>query len=285
MTKVFTGILFLAFISLRLMGQDQVFQSHSINQVFKNAKNDNKGVFVLFGTTHCGWAFMEFHELANDSSLTSYIKDGFVCLGYGDKEVTSAKKFFTDYPGLSELHLKEKEFETVLTNSFVSPNYFFFNKNGDISFINHGMKKPNKVLKYAQHVDAGKTKTPFLFALKFNNGMYPKNKKSYKMLSLTVKAYLLKQNENVVDYQKPLELEVFNYTKANAEQAKQNIENSFKYGDYYFNCFLASVIYKQTGDNEQAKLYANKCLNDFPKYFKSKREHTDNLMKLILEQD
>ena len=178
----------------------------------------------------------------------------------------------------------EDELESVLCNYFISPNYFFFNKNGEIAYINSAPKNPKKILKYAKSVNKDKVKTPFLFRFKFNNNMYPKDKFTYKMLSHCLNAYVLMDVPTNLNYKNDSiwDLTDFKFDSNKLEKAKAEIETSLKYNEYYFNCFLASLIYYKSNNYEKAEYYAKKRLNDFPMHWDDSKKLSDKLMKEIL---
>jgi hypothetical protein len=171
-------------------------------------------------------------------------------------------------------------------NYFIFPNYFFFNRNGEIVYINAAPKKPQKILKYATSVNNGKLKTPFLFAFKFNNKMYPKNKSTYRMLSHCLNAYVLMDVPSDINYKNDsiYSLKDFSYSEKNLEKAMSEIDLSLKNHEYYFNCFLAAMIYYKAENMEKAKFYSNKGLNDYPNHWDDSRKLSDKLMKDILNQ-
>ena len=114
-----------------------------------------------------------------------------------------------------------------------------------------------------------KTQTPFLFSTYFNNKMYPKNKDSLKMLSETMLAYHQLEIPDSLDYSraKSAKWEDFFLPKSNEVAALQYIERSFEYGDFYFNQFLAALIYDKTGNPEKAIFHAKNALSNYPKHW------------------
>ena len=259
------------------------FKPISIRDGLKLAKSENKNLFILFGTTHCGYSRHSYVELSNDKSCGDFINKNFISIGYGDSTVINGKEWYNSKTRL-QLNLIENELETVFCNYFVFPNYFFFNKKGEIVYINAAPKKSQKILKYAESTNNGKLKTPFLFGIKFNNKMYPKNKSTYKMLSHCLNAYVLMDVPHDIDYKNDsiYSLNDFKFAKKNLRKAKAEIELSIQNHEYYFNCFLAAMIYYQLNKLEKAKIYAKKGLNNYPKHWTDSRKLTDKLMKEIL---
>jgi hypothetical protein len=228
---------------------------------------------------------LSFLELSRDKACGEFMNKYFVSIGYGDSTTNNLKEWANSDSRIA-LNLIEDELETVLCNYFIFPNYFFFNKKGELAYINSAPKNPQKILKYAKSVNDGEIKTPFLFGIKFNNRMYPKNKSTYKMLSHCLNAYVLMDVPSGVNYKNDSihSLKDFCYSEKNLDKAKIEIELSLKNHEYYFNCFLAALIYYKLEDFEKAKLYSNKGLNDYPKLWKDSRKLTDKLMKDILNQ-
>lgn len=270
-------------ILISSFGQGIDFKNFSFREGVKIAKDENKNLFVMFGTTHCGYSMKSYVELSKDKACGDFINKNFVSIGYGDSTTYNFKKW-SNSDNRIVLNLIEDELETVLCNYFIFPNYFFFNKKGELVYINAAPKNPQKILKYAEMVNDDKIKTPFLFRLKFNNKMYPKNKKTYKMLSHCLNAYTLSDFPLNIDYKNDsiYNLKDFNFSSENLEKAKSEIDLSLNYNEYYFNCFLAALIYYQIEDIEKAKIYSYKGLHDYPKHWDKSRKLTDKLMKEIL---
>jgi len=272
-------------ISGSIYSQGVSFKSITIKEGIKLAKVENKNLFVFFGTTHCGYSQISFNELYRNKDCGDYFNEHFICIGYGDSTTVNLEKWYHSTTRV-QFNLMEDELESVLCNYFVFPNYFFFNKQGEIVYINAATKKPEKLLKYAKSVSNGKVKTPFLFRFKFNNRMYPKNKSTYKMLSHCLNAYVLMDVPSGINYKNDSiwSLKDFKFDNNNLEKARSEIETSLMYNEYYFNCFLASVIYYKSNNYKKAVYYARKGLNDFPKHWDDSRKLTDKLMKDILNQ-
>jgi thioredoxin-related protein len=270
-------------ISDSLFSQGINFKPITIREGVKLAKTENKNLFVLFGTTHCGYSQISFNELYRNKACGDYFNEHFICIGYGDSTTINLNKWYHSTTRV-QYNLMEDEIESVLCNYFIYPNYFFFNKHGEIVYINAAPKKPKKLLKYARSVSNGKVKTPFLFRFKFNNKMYPKNKSTYKMLTHCLNAYVLMDVPTDINYKidSIWNVKDFKFDNNNLEKARDKIETSLKYNEYYFNCFLASIIYYKSGNFEKAVYYARKGLNDFPKHWDDSRKLSDKLMNEIL---
>lgn len=281
----FIIVLSTVLISNSVYSQGVNFKPINIDKGLEIAKKENKNLFVIMGTTHCGYSQLSFAELYSDTISGKYLNKYFVSIGYGDSTTHNLEKWYYS-DTRKQLNIIENELETVLCNYFIFPNYFFFNKNGEIVYINAAPKNPKKILKYAKAVNNGKVKTPFLFRFKFNNRMYPKNKKTYKMLTHCLNAYLFMNLPDSIDYKNDsiYSLKDFIIAKEQINNAKLEIEKSLNYHEYYFNCFLASIIYFRLGNLEKASLYAQKGLNDYPKHWVDSRKLPDMIMKDILKQ-
>lgn len=267
------------------IGQGVEFHPISIREGMNLAQAENKNLFIMFGTTHCPHSMDSFVELQNDKLCGDFMNENFISLGYGDSTVSNAKKWH-DSEKRVQFSKIENELETVFCNYFIFPNYFFFSKDGEILLINSGPKKPKKILAYSQSINEGKSRTPFLFNLKFNNKAYSKNKHTYKMLSHCLNAYLLIDVPADIDYNKKegYFLEDFTIQEKNLLQSKIEIENSLAIEEYYFNCFLASLIYEQNNETEKALKYAKKGLFAFPKHWNKSRKSTDQIMKELIKK-
>jgi len=102
------------------------------------------------------------------------------------------------------------------------------------------------------------------------------------MLSETMLAYHQLDLPENLDYAKPESAiwDEFRLSKSNQDLAIQHIEKSLAYGSYYFNHFLAAMIYEKVGNQELAVYHADKAFNDFPKHWsQKKRMLSDELLK------
>ncbi|EON76599.1 hypothetical protein ADIS_3049 [Lunatimonas lonarensis] len=65
--------------------------------------------------------------------------------------------------------------------------------------------------------------------------------------------------------------EDFHLLAENENNALQYMEKSLQLGDYYFNQFLAAVIYDKVGDSERARLHAKNALENYPNNWQTKQ--------------
>lgn len=261
------------------------FKSIPLKEALMQAKEEQKHVFVMFGTTHCGYTMQTFFKLGNNKEVGDFMNANFINVAYGNPEGLKAATMGE----LAELCMSEpykrleNNEEVLFTNYFVFPNYFFLDPDGRITYFFNGSGKIEKrMLKAAQKGLNAKPQTPLFFRTYFNNKMYPKNKRSLAMLSEGLVAYHLLEMPEHTDFSQAesiywgeIHLPVENQTLA-----VQHLENSLAKGDHYFNQFLAALIYEKVGEKEKAKVFAKNALNNYPKHWsKPKRNLTDALLK------
>jgi thioredoxin-related protein len=288
--SVKTLLISISFILLPIFsyGQGVNFQAISLKEAFEQAAIDQKHVLVMFGTTHCGYSLLAYHSLGNSGEAGEFINKNFISVAYGHPEGLKAETMSELFKkGIEEGYkIKENNEETVFTNYFVFPNFFIFDHEGRIKYVFTGSKNIDKrLVKAAKKGMEEKTQTPFLFSTYFNNKMYPKNKDSLKMLSETMLAYHQLEIPDSLDYSraKSAKWEDFFLPKSNEVAALQYIERSFEYGDFYFNQFLAALIYDKTGNPEKAIFHAKNALSNYPKHWnQNKRLLSDELLKNYL---
>lgn len=287
MIKDYFVVILMFFISVTFLGGQGIdFKPISIKEGVELARSQDKNLFLYFGTTHCPYSQTMFTYLLNDETIGDFFNQNYINIGYGDSTTQDRVKWYYS-DTRKQFHRLETELEAVLCNYFVWPNYFFINKQGEISFMNTGMRSPEQILEYAKMVNNGVSKRPLWFRVKFNNGVYPKNKKTFGMLTHCLNAYVKMDVPENIDYNNDstFHLTDFTFEGHNLVNAQKDIEASLQYNEYYFNCFLASVIYYKSEQLEKAQRYAKKGLNDFPKHWFDSRKLPDQLMREILEYE
>jgi thioredoxin-related protein len=280
-------VIFATSISISI-AQGIEFQAITLKEAFEKAQKEQKHVMVMFGSTHCGYTLMAYHKLSKSTEFGSFFDQNFISVAYGHPDGLQA----TNVMELMESGINadyaiiENNEETVITNYFVFPNFVFFDPTGKVTYVFTGSGKIEKrIVKAAKKGLTPKTQTPFLFWTYFNNKMYPKNKRSLNMLSEAMLAYHQLDVPDNLDYAKTESAtwDEFRLSKSNQDLAIQHIEKSLAYGSYYFNHFLAAMIYDKTGDRELAVIHAEKALNNFPKHWsKNKRLLPDELLRINL---
>jgi thioredoxin-related protein len=261
------------------------FQSITLKNALEQAKADNKHVFVMFGTTHCGYSMEAFHTLGNDKVVGEYMNKHFVNVAYGHPDGLNA----TTMQELAELCMTEEysiienNEEVVFTNYFVFPNFFFLDPDGKITYFFNGSQKIEKrILKAAKKGLDPNPQTPLFFRTYFNNKMYPKNKRSFEMLSEGMLAYHQLEFPDKLDFSQAQSIrwEEINLPDERKQLAVKHLENSLEKGDHFFNQFLAAVIYDKSGDHENAILHAQNAMTNYPKHWsEKKRKLIDDLLK------
>ncbi|AFL84429.1 thioredoxin domain protein [Belliella baltica DSM 15883] len=278
-------------LAFHSFGQGVDFQSITIKEALKKAREENKHVFVMFGTTHCGYSMQAFFKLGNSKEVGEFMNDKFINVAYANPEGIKAKtmgELFEFSTSESFVKLENNE-EVLFTNYFVSPNFLFLDPEGNITYFFTGSRKIEKrIMKAAQKGLNSEMQTPLLFRTYFNNKMYPKTKRSLRMLSEGMLVYHQLEMPENLDYSDPQSISWGDIIlpKENQALATKHLENSLTKGDHYFNQFLAAVIYDKTGNPEKASVYAQNAINNYPKHWsKKKRELIDELLKTQFSLD
>ncbi|MCC5936512.1 MAG: thioredoxin family protein [Lunatimonas sp.] len=269
------GIVFLM-MAFTLRGQGIDFKAISLKEALEQAKKDEKHVFVLFGTTHCGYSMMTYQRLGTNREIGEFMNARFINVAYGHKDGLNAQSIGElMHLGIDSTHVVlENNEESVLSNYFVSPNFFFLNPQGEITYFFNGSRNMEKRLtRAAKKGLRQKTQVPLFFSTYFNNRMYPKTKRSLEMLSATVLAYHQLELPGYLDFSDPKSVgwADFHLPAENENKALQYLEKSLKMGDYYFNQFLAAVVYDKVGDSERAQMHAKNALENYPKNWQTKQ--------------
>ncbi|SNS66787.1 Thioredoxin-related protein [Belliella buryatensis] len=289
--RIVLVLLSLVCLSSQSIGQGVDFQSITLKEALNQAKEEEKHVFVMFGTTHCGYSMRAFFNLGNNKEVGEFMNANFINVAFANPEGLNAKTMneLVDLSMAEPLSRLENNEEVIFTNYFVFPNFFFLDPNGNITYFFNGSRKIDKrILKAAQKGLNPKPQTPLFFRTYFNNRMYPKTKRSLGMLSEGMLAYHQLEMPPELDYSQPLSInwEDINLPEGNQTLAIKHIENSLSKGDHYFNQFLAAVIYDKTGNPEKASVYAQNAIDNYPKHWsKKKRELIDELLKTQFSLD
>lgn len=287
-TYLLFTICFLFIISASI-GQGVDFQAITLKEAMRKAKEEHKHVFVIFGTTHCGYSLTAFHKLGNDKHAGALMNEHFINVAYGHPDGLRATTMqeLVDLGMTNGYALLENNEEVVFTNYFVFPNYFFLDPYGKITYFFNGSKNIDKrILKAAKKGLNPKTQTPLFFATYFNNKMYPKSKRSLEMLSEGMLAYHQLEFPDKVDFSeaKSISWEEINLPEERKELAVKHLENSLAKGDHFFNQFLAAVIYDRTGERDKAYFFAKNAMNNYPKHWsEKKRKLIDELLSQNFE--
>ena len=282
--------IYILFISSFAIAQGVNFQAINLKEAFEQARQEQKHVMVMFGSTHCGYSGIAYYKLAKDKDAGEFMNRHFINVAFMHPDALDAETV----PDLMRLGIKpenerlENNEETVFTNYFIFPNFFFFSPSGEINYIFTGSKNIEKrILRAAKKGLNDKPQTPYLFSTYFNNKMYPRNKTSLEMLSETMLAYHQLEIPENLDFstESSSSWEDFYLPESQKEAAVKHIEKSLSFGDFYFNQFLAAVIFAKTGDQDKAVYYAKNALENYPKHWsKKKRTLSDELLKKYLEE-
>ena len=272
------------FILSASIGQGVDFQAITLKEALRQAKEEQKHVFVLFGTTHCGYSLTAFHKLGNDKHAGAFMNEHFVNVAYGHPDGLKATTMqeLVDLGMIGGFDVLENNEEVIFTNYFVFPNYFFLDPDGNITYFFNGSKKIEKrILKAAIKGLNAKPQTPLFFRTYFNNKMYPKSKRSLEMLSEGMLAYHQLEFPEKLDFSeaKSISWDEINLPEERKQLAVQHLENSLAKGDHFFNQFLAALIYDKTGDSDKAHFFAKNAMNHYPKHWsEKKRKLIDDLL-------
>ncbi|WP_209328901.1 thioredoxin family protein [Lunatimonas salinarum] len=267
------GLFFVEFTSI---GQGVDFKAITLKEALEKAKEEEKHVFVMFGSTHCGYSMMTYQRLGTNREIGEFMNARFINVAYGHKDGLKAKSIGElMHSGIDSTNVVlENNEESVLSNYFVSPNFFFLNPQGEITYFFNGSRDIEKRLRrVAKKGLLQKTQVPLFFRTYFNNSMYPRTKRSLEMLSATMLAYHQLELPDNLDFSDPKSVgwEDFHLLAENENNALQYLERSLQLGDYYFNQFLAAVIYDKVGDSERARLHAKNALENYPTNWQTKQ--------------
>jgi thioredoxin-related protein len=265
------------------------FQNISLKEAFQLARKEQKSVMVLFGTTHCGQSMQSFYALSKHKELGELVNKNYIAVAYGNKDALQAESMKEIFEkGMSpELSILEKSQEAIFTNYFVFPNFFFFNNNGSISnFRTGGGLKKKKLTRAINRGLNPNINTPFGFITYFNQGMYPKRKKSMAMLSKTMMAYHYLEVPDLIDFSNPASASIDDFVlpEQHQDDALLTIEQALALGEYYFNNFLAALIFHKIGEKEMALEHARRAINNYPKHWSNSRNLPDALMLELLSK-
>lgn len=274
-----------ALLVVNAYSQGVSFQVLTLKEALVQAKEQGKHVFVMFGTTHCGYSQQAFYTLGNSKKAGDFMNAHFINVAYGNSEALNASTWGEVFEATVKepfVSLENNE-EIIFTNYFVFPNFFFLSPDGKITYFFNGSKNiEERVIKAAKKGLNSKTQTPIFFSTYFNNKMYSKNKKSLEMLSEGMLAYHLLEMPPNIDYSKPnsVSWDEISLPEENKAQAIKHIENSLAKGHHYFNQFLAALIYDKIGEADKAKVFAVNALTGYPKHWdKKKRALIDELLQ------
>jgi len=267
------GLFFVAFTSI---GQGVDFKAITLKEALEKAKEEEKHLFVMFGSTHCGYSMMTYQRLGTNREIGEWMNARFINVAYGHEDGLKAQSIGElMHLGIdSTFVVLENNEESVLSNYFVSPNFFFLNPQEEITYFFNGSRNIEKrLMRAAKKGLRQKTQVPFFFRTYFNNRMYPKTKRSLEMLSATMLAYHQLELPDNLDFSDPKSVgwADFHLPAENENKALQYLEKSLKMGDYYFNQFLAAVVYDKVGDSERAQMHAKNALENYPKNWQTKQ--------------
>ncbi|MCF7802477.1 MAG: hypothetical protein K9N34_10740 [Candidatus Marinimicrobia bacterium] len=145
-------------------------------------------------------------------------------------------------------------------------------------------KKPEKLIKLGKKILKGKVIKPNWWGL-YTAGMYPKNKKTLKMLSYSMQAHLILNLPDSIYTNTTFNI-LDKIQVSEIENCRVQLLKSLDIGEYYYNRFLLSLIYYKSGKKKKSKELAQSIMDKYPHkdYLKS-RTMTDNFLMGIIERE
>lgn len=145
-------ILLVSFVLLasNACSQSVSFQVLTLKEALVQAKGQEKHVFVMFGTTHCGYSQQAFYKLGNSKIAGDFLNAHFINVAYGNSEALIAPTWGEVFEATVKepfVSLENNE-EVIFTNYFVFPNFFFLSPDRKITYFFNGSKNiEERVLK------------------------------------------------------------------------------------------------------------------------------------------
>ncbi len=193
----------------------------SLNEIIETAKAENKYVFLIYGFNQCGFGMKSFQELQSDTIINNFMNLNFINAILSDRYV-------------------EREFD-ALFSIMDFPRYFFFSPEGEIVMMRSNYHSPKKIEKYARRVMKGKIIKPNL--LMYTGKAYPKNRKTLKMLTHTMNAYLI-LHRNGFSLTNRDSFADITLTEDEMNDFNNEINTSFDFGEYFTNKLLRDLEIK-----------------------------------------
>jgi thioredoxin-related protein len=210
------ALLFL--IPILSRGQAVKFKDVSLSEIIETAKAEKKFVFLIYGFNKCGYGMKSFHELQSDTIINDFMNSNFISVILSDS-------------------YNENEFE-ALFSIMDFPRYFFFSPEGELVMMRSTYHSPNRIRKQAQRVLKGKIVRPNI--LMYAGKAYPKNRKTLKMLSHTMNAYLI-LNRNGFSFTDRDSFSGITLDEVEKSDFDNEINRSFDSGEYFINKLLRDI--------------------------------------------
>lgn len=262
--KKLTITVLLVVTSTFLVGQgdDGVkFISDNYFDALQMANKEDKPIFIEFGV-NCGYCYKMKKEVFTDQDVGAYFNTYFINLIVDERSPIGkdlAERF----------------------NVYSYPTYFFLSSDGDITHISANFKTPENMIKEGEKALNDKEYSP---SGVWWNKLKTRNKKTYDLFNTANDSFIL-LTDFVADFSTS-NLDITDLTSLNLDhldKSSQLILESLQIEEYYFNTFVASIIYYLKNDQEQALIYAEKALNEFPQHQRVMRQGTrDELLNNMI---
>jgi hypothetical protein len=256
--RIILSVLFL--INTLAYGQGVKFEFMTLKESIDKAKKENKIVFLHKGE-HCGYGIRSIKTLENSQQAGDFFN----------------KHFINVRPK------NESEIDAIFSNSY-SPIYYFISPDEEVLMMIGSEKKPEKLIKLGKKILKGKIIKPNWWGL-YTAGMYPKNKKTLKMLSYSMQAHLILNLPDSIYADTTFNIRD-KIQVSDIENCRVQLLKSLNIGEYYYNRFLLALIYYKSGEKKNSKELAQNIMDKYPHkdYLKS-RTMTDNFLTGIIERE
>jgi len=251
---------FLFLLNTIVFGQGIDFEFMTIKEALLKAKKENKIIFLHNGE-HCGYGQRSIKVLEASAEAGTFFNQNFINIR----------------------PKKEYEIDAIFSVTD-SPRYFFINPDGNIVMMISTIRKPAKLIKLGKKVLQGKIIKPNL--LMYTNKMYPKSKKTLKMLSSTLQAHLAFNFPKNIDYAVVDNKFIDKINNPDLGVINSKLQESYSNGEYYYNQFLMVLIHELNGEKQKSRNLAKKILAQYPHMeWKKSRILTDNILLYLMEND
>lgn len=258
------GILLSALLisMLTLSGQDNsgvVFSNSNYFEVLQQAENEGKSIFIEFGV-NCGYCIKMKREVFVDPQVGEFYNANFVNI-----EIDESSKIGRD---IGERY-----------NIYSYPTYFYLNSKGEIVHIAANYKSPEKIIKVGQQALDKKVHSPTGV---WWNKLKTRSKSTYTLFNTANSAFLSLTGYSDDFSNKEVSLSSFNsVSETQISNAKDLIMQSLDIEEYYFNTFVASIVFYLSNDLENAQKYAEMALSNFPHHMEFMRTRDQILNEII----
>jgi hypothetical protein len=229
-------------------------------EVLEQASKQKKPIFMEFGV-NCGYCYKMKKEVFIDPEVGRFYNSNFINLIIDERSDIGrdlAERF----------------------NVYSYPTYFYLSPGGDITHIAANYKSPEKIIKEAKKALDDKVHRPS--GVWWNN-LKTRSKSTYDLFNSANSAFTDLTGYSQEFSNSQLSLSRFEPIDASLlSSAKNKIEQSLDIEEYYFNTFVAAIIYHLSDEPIKAKNYAQIALSDFPHHKQSSRTR-DEILRQVIE--